>query len=48
VVVAYLNYNAVVEDKSMGAHNPSYIKTLLDNSIAEMVDLGYAASGPGK
>jgi len=41
VVLAYLNFNAVVEDKSMGAHNPPYIKTLLDNSIAELVDLGY-------
>ena len=40
-VMAYLNYNAVVEDKSFGAHNPTYIKTLLDNSIAAMTTLGF-------
>ena len=40
-VMAYLNYNAVIEDKSFGAHNPTYIKTLLDNSIAAMTTLGF-------
>jgi len=40
-VLAYLNFNAVMEDKSLGAHNPGYIKTLLDNSIAAMTALGY-------
>ena len=40
-VLAYLNYDAVVQDKSFGAHNPVYIKTLLDNSIAAMATLGY-------
>jgi hypothetical protein len=48
VVLAYLNFNAVTEDKSFGAHNPGYIKTLLDNSIAEMVDLGYAVPAPSE
>jgi hypothetical protein len=41
VVLAYINYNAVEEDKSMGVHNPGYIKELLDNSIAAMTALGY-------
>lgn len=40
-VLAYLNYDAVIQDKSFGAHNPTYIKTLLDNSIKAMTDLGY-------
>ncbi len=40
-VMAYLNYNSVKEDKSFGAHNPGYIKTMLDNSIAAMTSLGY-------
>ncbi len=40
-VLAYLNYDAVVQDKSMGVHNPQYIRTLLDNSIAAMTTLGY-------
>lgn len=42
-VLAYLNYDAVVQDKSMGVHNPQYIRTLLDNSIAAMTTLGYPA-----
>jgi hypothetical protein len=41
IALAYLNYNAVAEDKSMGAHNPEYITTLLDNSIAALTTLGY-------
>ena len=41
VALAYLNYDAVVQDKSFGAHNPGYIKTLLDNSITAMTALGY-------
>ncbi len=40
-VLAYLNYNTVVEDRSKGIHNPGYIKALLDNSIAAMTALGY-------
>jgi hypothetical protein len=40
-VMAYLNYDAVAQDKSFGAHNPGYIKALLDNSIAAMTALGY-------
>lgn len=40
-VLAYLNYDAVAQDKSFGAHNPVYIKTLLDNSITAMTTLGY-------
>lgn len=45
-VLAYLNYNTIKEDRSNGHHNPGYIRTLLDNSIAAMVALGFA--DPGK
>lgn len=41
VTLAYLNYNTVKEDRSKGVHNPIYIKVLLDNSIAEMVEAGF-------
>ncbi len=41
VALAYFNYDAVTQDKSMGVHNPGYINALLDNSIAAMTDLGY-------
>jgi len=44
-VLAYLNYNTVKEDRSNGIHNPGYITTLLENSIAAMEALGYAAPG---
>ncbi len=30
---AFLNYKFVEEDKSLGAHNPSYVKNLLESSI---------------
>jgi hypothetical protein len=40
-VVAYLNYNMVKEDRSLGIHNPGYIEKLLDNSITAMNDLGF-------
>jgi hypothetical protein len=40
-VLAYLNYDAVVQDKSLGVHNPGYITALLDNSIDAMTTLGY-------
>jgi hypothetical protein len=40
-VLAYLNYNAIAEDRSYGIHNPAYTKVLLDNSIAAMTALGY-------
>jgi len=40
-VLAYLNYNTIKEDRSNGIHNPGYIKTLLDNSIAAMTAMGY-------
>lgn len=40
-VLAYLNYNMIKEDRSMGIHNPAYIKTLLDNSITAMANLGF-------
>ncbi|HKK42724.1 MAG TPA: hypothetical protein VJ963_09975, partial [Bacteroidales bacterium] len=43
-VLAYLNYDAVTQDKSLGVHNPGYINALLDNSISAMVDLGYPAA----
>ncbi len=42
-VLAYLNYNTVKEDRSLGIHNPGYIKTLLNNSISSMAALGYPA-----
>ena len=42
-VLAYLNFNTIKEDRSNGVHNPGYIKTLLDNSIAAMEALGYSA-----
>ena len=42
-VLAYLNYNTIKEDRSNGAHNPEYIRVLLDNSIAAMTTLGYPA-----
>jgi len=32
-VGAYLNYQTVKEDKSLGVHNPAYTKALLQNSI---------------
>ncbi len=41
VVLAYLNYNTIKEDRSVGIHNPGYIKVLLDNSIAALTALGY-------
>jgi len=44
-VLAYLNYNTVKEDRSNGIHNPGYISTLLDNSIATMEALGYPVPG---
>jgi hypothetical protein len=31
----------IEEDRSEGAHNPGYIKALLDNSIAAMTALGF-------
>jgi hypothetical protein len=40
-VIAYLNYNAAEEDRSEGMHNPTYIKVMLDNSIAAMTTLGF-------
>ncbi len=42
-VLAYINYDAVTMDHSLGVHNPGYIKAMLDNSIATMVALGYPA-----
>ena len=40
-VLNFLTFNTVEEDRSEGVHNPEYIKTLLDNSIASMIALGY-------
>lgn len=40
-VIAYLNYNTIKEDRSMGVHNPGYTEKLLDNSITAMNDLGF-------
>ncbi len=42
-VLAYLNYNTIKEDRSNDAHNPEYIRVLLDNSITAMTTLGYPA-----
>jgi len=36
VAGAYLNWEAVEQDRSHGAHNPAYIKKLLNNSIAAL------------
>jgi hypothetical protein len=36
VTAAYWNFMGVVEDRSMGIHNPTYIKALLESSIAEI------------
>jgi len=33
LTAAHVNYNAVREDKSMGFHNPEYIRTVLQNTI---------------
>ena len=41
-VLAYLNFDAVLQDKSLGVHNPGYINAILDNSIDMMTTLGYA------
>jgi len=40
-VFAYINFNMIEEDRSLGIHNPAYTKVLLDNSIAAMTTLGY-------
>ncbi len=34
---AYLNYQSVTEDKSLGVHNPTYVRALLNNSIDAVV-----------
>jgi nitrate/TMAO reductase-like tetraheme cytochrome c subunit len=36
VAGACLNYKAIVEDRSLGVHNPTYIKKVLQNSIAAL------------
>jgi hypothetical protein len=36
VAAACLNYKAIVEDRSLGVHNPTYIKGVLNNSIAAL------------
>jgi hypothetical protein len=43
-VYAYINYNMIEEDRSLGVHNPAYTKVLLDNSIAAMTTLGYTGA----
>ena len=40
-VFAYINFNMIEEDRSLGSHNPFYTKVLLDNSIAAMTALGF-------
>jgi hypothetical protein len=36
VAAACLNYKALTEDRSLGVHNPTYIKNTLKNSIAAL------------
>lgn len=36
VAAAYINWNAITEDKSGGIHNPPYARNVLKNSIAKM------------
>lgn len=36
VAAAYWNYMAILEDRSLGIHNPSYVKGILEGSIAEI------------
>jgi hypothetical protein len=39
--MAFLAFNMVEEDRSEGAHNPDYIKAMLNNAISTMTALGY-------
>ena len=41
IVLAYINFITIEEDRSEGMHNPGYTKILLDNAIAKMVAEGY-------
>jgi hypothetical protein len=36
VAGTFLNYSAIMQDRSNGVHNPTYIKKLLQNSIAAL------------
>ncbi|PKP23592.1 MAG: hypothetical protein CVU06_07475 [Bacteroidetes bacterium HGW-Bacteroidetes-22] len=36
VVGAFLNHQSVTEDKSLGVHNPRYVKKLLENTLAAL------------
>jgi len=36
VAGAVLNYKAITEDRSLGVHNPTYVKKLLNNTIAAL------------
>lgn len=36
VAGACLNYKAITEDRSLGVHNPTYVKSLLNNCIAAL------------
>ncbi|NJN28502.1 MAG: hypothetical protein HC819_22275 [Cyclobacteriaceae bacterium] len=33
---AYFNYDGMLEDRSLGAHNPEYVKAILKNTIAAL------------
>jgi len=35
---AFFNWIGLVEDRSMGAHNPSYVEALIDNSLEAIAD----------
>jgi Cytochrome c552. len=39
--MAFLAFNMIEEDRSEGAHNPDYIKAMLNNAISTMTTLGY-------
>lgn len=44
VAAAAVNFQMVLEDRSMGIHNPTYVKALLQNTIAKMQPLAAAAA----
>jgi formate-dependent nitrite reductase cytochrome c552 subunit len=40
------NYNLVVDDLSMGTHNPTFVRDLLNQSIARLVELNEGSISP--
>jgi hypothetical protein len=39
LAAAYINYQAINEDKSLGIHNPPYVQGVLQNTIAKVLSL---------